>query len=112
MERASTFLPDLAPLAAAFQQHPRPESLGTRVGLRPFAVGGLPAVGWVPGLPGVAVAAGHEGSGLCLGPATAEMLVDQLLLGTREGGAGAFEDVTGSCEALAPAHRLKGLAAV
>ncbi|KAF8063792.1 thiO [Scenedesmus sp. PABB004] len=67
MARATAFLPDLAAVA--------PEQLlgTTRVGLRPFALGGLPAVGRVPGLPGVAVAAGHEGSGLCLGPATAEL---------------------------------------
>jgi glycine/D-amino acid oxidase-like deaminating enzyme len=49
-------------------------------------VGGLPAIGPVPGLPQVFVAAGHEGSGLCLGPATAELVVQQLLGGQEEGG--------------------------
>lgn len=55
MTRAATFLPHLSSITAD-------ELLdSTRVGLRPYAVGGLPAIGLVPGLPGVAVAAGHEG---------------------------------------------------
>jgi glycine/D-amino acid oxidase-like deaminating enzyme len=97
MDRAVAFLPDLTPLAAAFHDDPCPGSLGARVGLRPFALGGLPVVGWVPGLPGVVVAAGHEGSGLCLGPATADLVVDQVLLG---GGLRTYE-------ALAPNERMK-----
>ena len=38
-------------------------------------------VGPVPGAQGLWVAAGHEGSGLTLGPATAELLAAQLLGG-------------------------------
>ena len=79
MTRATGFLPALAGV-------PLPQGDDVRVGLRPYAVGGLPLVGPVPGLPGFVVAAGHEGSGLCLGPATAR-LVCQYLLGERvEGG--------------------------
>lgn len=36
-------------------------------------------VGPVPGAAGVVVAAGHEGSGLTLAPATAELVCDYLL---------------------------------
>jgi glycine/D-amino acid oxidase-like deaminating enzyme len=74
MRRAATFLPNLAGITSE-------QLLGsTRVGLRPYAVGGLPAVGPVgSALPGVYVAAGHEGSGLCLGPATAELALHHLL---------------------------------
>ena len=36
-------------------------------------------MGPVPGAEGVLVAAGHEGSGLTLGPATAELLCDYIL---------------------------------
>jgi glycine/D-amino acid oxidase-like deaminating enzyme len=67
MERAVQFLPELKTTPA-----------DTRVGLRPYAVAGAPTVGWVPGLPGIMVAAGHEGSGLCLGPGTADVVVGLL----------------------------------
>eukprot|EP00878_Enallax_costatus_P025085 GHUV01026806.1.p1 GENE.GHUV01026806.1~~GHUV01026806.1.p1 ORF type:complete len:441 (+),score=126.12 GHUV01026806.1:624-1946(+) len=73
MARAATFLPDLSTITADELMH------STRVGLRPYALGGLPAVGPVPGLSGVVVAAGHEGSGLCLGPGTAELVLHHLL---------------------------------
>ena len=36
-------------------------------------------VGAVPGVEGLLLAAGHEGSGLTLGPATAELLADLIL---------------------------------
>jgi glycine/D-amino acid oxidase-like deaminating enzyme len=36
-------------------------------------------VGPVPGAPGLLLASGHEGSGLTLAPASAELLVDALL---------------------------------
>ena len=67
MDRAAHFLPALA-------HAPRPAGADVRVGLRPFAVVGLPIVGPVPGLP-----AGHEGSGLCLRPTTAQLAVQYLL---------------------------------
>lgn len=80
------------------------------MGLRPYAVGGLPAVGPVPGLPDVYVAAGHEGSGLCLGPATAELVAHHLLLaGDRAGDGGRQQDMSELLEAtrkLLPEHRL------
>ncbi|MEW5314340.1 MAG: hypothetical protein WDW38_005848 [Sanguina aurantia] len=68
MDRASLFLPHLSEVPAS-------ALVGTtRVGLRPFATHGLPMIGPVPGCPGVFVAAGHEGSGLSLGPATSEII--------------------------------------
>lgn len=79
-------------------------------------------MGPVPGLPGVAVAAGHEGSGLCLGPVTAELVLHHLLgleLGGFSGAADA--DVTEGAETvrqllaaaqeLLPERRLQAAAA-
>jgi glycine/D-amino acid oxidase-like deaminating enzyme len=86
MERAHSFMPALSPalLQAALNGGGGPAAASVRVGLRPYAVGGLPAIGPVQGLPGVLVAAGHEGSGLSLAPATAELVLQQL--GAARGG--------------------------
>ena len=80
MERAHTFMPALSPklLQAALSGSASAGAASVRVGLRPYALGGLPAIGPVPGLRGVYVAAGHEGSGLSLAPATAEVVLQQL----------------------------------
>jgi glycine/D-amino acid oxidase-like deaminating enzyme len=93
LQRASLFLPHLAGVSSSDVLQT------TRVGLRPYAVGGLPAIGPVPGLPGVIVAAGHEGSGLCLGPATAELVVHHLL-GGQAGGAASEELLKATAELL------------
>lgn len=69
MDRAITFLPGLAAID-------RRSEISVRVGLRPFSPLG-PMVG--PLCEGLFVAAGHEGSGLTLGPATAELLVEDIL---------------------------------
>ena len=132
MQRAALFLPGLQPAAAqaaaaaaagAGSSSSSSSSssgdsgvpgMSVRVGLRPYAVGGLPMVGPVAGAPGACegacvraailnpsnrplqlkrlattttttttttthaaglfVAAGHEGSGLCMGPATGQLL--------------------------------------
>ena len=47
--------------------------------LVPCVQAGRPTVGPVPGTEGLFVAAGHEGSGLTLGPASAELLRSQIL---------------------------------
>lgn len=65
LSRAATFLP--------FLGHTKADQLRVRVGLRPFSPSG-PVVGPVPGVKGLYVAAGHEGSGLTLAPVTAEIL--------------------------------------
>lgn len=70
MQRAVDFLPDLNAVD--------PGDIAVRVGLRPFAAGG-PFVGPVPGLEGLVLAAGHEGSGLTLCEATSELVADYLL---------------------------------
>lgn len=71
MDRASLFLP-------AFAAH-RNSNHGVRVGLRPYALGGLPFIGPVAELPGLFLAAGHEGAGLTMAPATAELVVQHLM---------------------------------
>jgi len=77
----------------------------TRVGLRPYALGGLPAIGPVPGLPNVVVAAGHEGSGLCLGPATAQLVMHHLLADVEDAPQAAGELLEATKELL-PENRL------
>lgn len=69
MDRATTFLPGLAAID-------RRSEISVRVGLRPFSPTG-PMVG--PLCEGLFIAAGHEGSGLTLGPATAELVVEDIL---------------------------------
>lgn len=90
-----------------------------RVGLRPYALGGLPAIGPVQGLPGVFVAAGHEGSGLSLAPATAELVLRHLGVADapdseQPGGDTpmlAAEVAGAAAEALLPVYRLAAAAA-
>ena len=73
LTHAATFLPDLSTLV--------PETVATRVGLRPFSTRGHPLIGPVQGWRCLYVAAGHEGSGITLGPATAEVVKDWLIHG-------------------------------
>ncbi|EFJ47144.1 oxidoreductase [Volvox carteri f. nagariensis] len=90
LQRSALFLPGLkdaaaaATAAAAAVADGKPDDsagggalagLSVRVGLRPYALGGLPLIGPVEGAPGLFVAAGHEGSGLCMAPGTGELLV-------------------------------------
>jgi glycine/D-amino acid oxidase-like deaminating enzyme len=69
MERATMFLPSLAEVD-------RTADISVRVGLRPFSKDG-PMVG--PLCEGLFIASGHEGSGLTLGLATAELIVEDIL---------------------------------
>jgi D-hydroxyproline dehydrogenase subunit beta len=62
--RAIRFFPALAGLRC----------IRTYAGLRPFSPDHLPLIGPVAGAEGVYVAAGHEGSGICLAPATAWLI--------------------------------------
>lgn len=71
MTRAAVFLPHLGRM--------RREDIAVRAGPRPYAAAGVPMVGCVPGAEGLLLAAGHEGAGLTLGPATAELLADAIL---------------------------------
>jgi D-hydroxyproline dehydrogenase subunit beta len=69
-ERAIRFFPRLARVGA----------IRTYAGLRPLSADHLPLIGPLPGHEDVYVAAGHEGAGISLAPATAE-LVASLVLG-------------------------------
>ena len=69
MDHATHFLPGLSSVDRS--------TIDSRVGLRPFSPSGGPLVGAVG--EGLFIAAGHEGSGLTLGPASAEILVEYLL---------------------------------
>ncbi len=48
----------------------------TYVGFRPWLPDHLPAIGEEPGVPGFIQAAGHEGAGICLAPATGLVVRD------------------------------------
>ena len=70
LDRASAFIPKLKGLSEAI--HPR-------VGLRPYCTANRPLMGPIPGCPGLYVAAGHEGSGLTLAPASADIMAAHVL---------------------------------
>lgn len=58
-----------------------PKMAGMRVirafaGLRPYTPDGRPVIGPVEGWPGLYVAAGHEGDGIALGPATGRIMAN------------------------------------
>ena len=64
LERAVRFVPALA--GARLTR--------TWAGLRPFTTDGLPIIGPVPEVPGLFMAAGHEGLGITLAPMTGELI--------------------------------------
>ena len=67
MESAKAYLPSLLDESC--------EVCDTRVGLRPWCRNGMPIIGPVEGdVDNLFIAAGHEGSGLTLAPATAELM--------------------------------------
>jgi glycine/D-amino acid oxidase-like deaminating enzyme len=70
VERAARLFPALRAL----------EVLDAWAGLRPWLPGNLPAIGPSARVPGLWLAAGHEGAGVALGPVTGRM-VAQLLCG-------------------------------
>ncbi|GBF90631.1 hypothetical protein Rsub_03203 [Raphidocelis subcapitata] len=109
MERAHAFMPALSPalLEAAIGGGAGAGAASVRVGLRPYALGGLPAIGPVPGLRDVYVAAGHEGSGLSLAPATAELVLQQLGEAPPPRGRPL---PPGACDAMLPEQRLAAAA--
>ncbi len=70
VERAVRFFPVLA----------RVHALRAYVGFRPFMPDHLPAIGEIPGVPGMYVNTGHEGAGIGLGPISGKLL-SQLMVG-------------------------------
>jgi glycine/D-amino acid oxidase-like deaminating enzyme len=69
LRNATRFLPALNGLK------PR----GLRACARPSSADGLPLLGRVPGIGGLAIASGHGAWGITLGPASARLVADQLL---------------------------------
>lgn len=67
--RASSFVPAVADAPIR----------GTRCCARPQSLDGLPLVGRVPGRPGLFVCAGHGSWGISTGPASARLVVDEIL---------------------------------
>jgi D-amino-acid dehydrogenase len=61
------------------------------VGARPMTPDGLPAIGPLPGHPGLFLASGHNMLGLMLGPATGRVVADLVTGGTRPDTWGAFD---------------------
>jgi len=67
--RAASFVPDIADAPIR----------GVRACARPQSVDGRPLVGRVPGLSGLFVCAGHGPWGISTGPASARLVVDEIL---------------------------------
>ncbi|KAG6556959.1 hypothetical protein Mapa_001375 [Marchantia paleacea] len=67
MERAARFLPGISNMERR-----------VRTGLRPYINDGRPMIGPVDDVPGLIFATGHEGSGLCMSLATAEMVTNMI----------------------------------
>lgn len=51
-------------------------------GLRPYTPDGLPLLGWVNGVEGLVLAAGHEGDGVALSPVTGKIIAELICEGT------------------------------
>ena len=81
LHRALALLPDLAGCAFA----------GAWSGLRPATPDGLPAIGPVPGAPGLLVATGHYRNGVLLSPVTGELVAAMVTGGALPDDAAAFD---------------------
>uniref|UniRef100_A0A0A8YGL2 FAD-dependent oxidoreductase domain-containing protein 1 n=1 Tax=Arundo donax TaxID=35708 RepID=A0A0A8YGL2_ARUDO len=73
-DRAGEFFPALKNVHLDIDQNTQ-----IRIGHRPYMPDGKPVVGFVPDLPNLLIATGHEGSGLTLALGTAEMVTDMIL---------------------------------
>lgn len=69
LTRASSFVPNLANAPIR----------GVRACARPLSIDGRPLIGPVPGIDGLYVCAGHGPWGISTGPASARLVVDQML---------------------------------
>ncbi len=56
----------------------------TMSGLRPYTPDSKPLIGYVDGVPGFFMAAGHEGDGISLAPATGKLVADLIVDGTTD----------------------------
>lgn len=74
----------------------------TMAGLRPYPPDSKPLIGPVHGLEGFFMAAGHEGDGICLAPATGKMTADLILDGHTDVPAAASFDPNRFSDSLIP----------
>lgn len=51
--------------------------------MRPYPPDSKPLIGFVNGIPGFFLAAGHEGDGICLSPATGKLVSDLIVDGAK-----------------------------
>ncbi|MCS7253207.1 MAG: FAD-dependent oxidoreductase [Armatimonadota bacterium] len=70
----------------------------TYAGLRPWTPDMMPIIGKIDGLDGMLIAAGHEGGGICMAPATGQ-LITKIVLG---------EELPSFAKAFSPTRFLKG----
>ncbi|KAK3132960.1 hypothetical protein QOZ80_6AG0530090 [Eleusine coracana subsp. coracana] len=73
-ERAGEFFPAMRDVPLDIDKN-----MQIRIGHRPYMPDGKPVIGFVPDMPNVLIATGHEGSGLTLALGTAEMVTDMIV---------------------------------
>ncbi|KAG2644549.1 hypothetical protein PVAP13_2KG372505, partial [Panicum virgatum] len=73
-ERAGEFFPALKNVPLDIDHNTQ-----IRIGHRPYMPDGKPVIGFIPDLPNVLIATGHEGNGLTMALGTAEMVTDMIL---------------------------------
>ncbi|XP_066390554.1 uncharacterized protein [Miscanthus floridulus] len=73
-ERAGEFFPAMKNVSFDIDQNTQ-----IRIGHRPYMPDGKPVIDFIPDLPNILIATGHEGNGLTLALGTAEMVTDMIL---------------------------------
>ncbi|XP_039795909.1 glycine oxidase-like isoform X1 [Panicum virgatum] len=73
-ERAGEFFPAMKNVPLDIDHNTQ-----IRIGHRPYMPDGKPVIGFIPDLPNVLIATGHEGNGLTMALGTAEMVTDMIL---------------------------------
>ncbi|RLN33422.1 glycine oxidase [Panicum miliaceum] len=73
-ERAGDFFPAMKNVPLDIDHNTQ-----IRIGHRPYMPDGKPVLGFIPDLPNVLIATGHEGNGLTMALGTAEMVTDMIL---------------------------------
>nr|CAB3453941.1 unnamed protein product [Digitaria exilis] len=73
-ERAGEFFPAMKNVPLDIDQNTQ-----IKIGHRPYMPDGKPVIDFIPDLPNVLIATGHEGNGLTMALGTAEMVTDMIL---------------------------------
>ncbi|XP_066397539.1 uncharacterized protein [Miscanthus floridulus] len=73
-ERAGEFFPAMKNVSFDIDQNTQ-----IRIGHRPYMPDGKPVIDFIPDMPNILIATGHEGNGLTLALGTAEMVTDMIL---------------------------------